>query len=196
MMDFNHQLVKNSINIELEVDNKQRFPYIVDVPINAHVPVEIEKALFTDCVEVSNLHFFYMVQPTNIDSIMSYWDAIDSPLKEKVKNFLRFVQGPKRANNDNPSVRQIWATIVSRIPGLIYKKKSDPSLDHYDVEFKAGWFNYLKAIVYLKNDKEVWDKLNELKALLTDVEKSLPEMKTKTVECFSKLAGEKLQSIT
>lgn len=54
----------------------------------------------------------------------------------------------------------------------------------------------MKAIAYLKNDKEVWDKLNELKALLTDVEKILPEMKTKIVECFSKLAGEKLQSIT
>ena len=45
-----------------------------------------------------------MTQPFKIDLIMTYWDQINSPLKEKVKDFFQFIQGPKNANNTNPAV--------------------------------------------------------------------------------------------
>lgn len=76
---------------------------------------------------------------------MTYWDQINSPLKEKVNDFFQFIQGPKNANNTNPAVRYVWATIVSRIPGFIYKKMSKSSLPHYDVELKAGMFKLFKS---------------------------------------------------
>lgn len=56
--------IKKDINIELEIDYKNRFPYVVNVPIKAHVPISIDDALFTDCVGVSIHHLFYMIQPT------------------------------------------------------------------------------------------------------------------------------------
>lgn len=141
------------------VDND---PFLLVVSSNLYnilnsrkIHINIDEANFTDCVEVSILHFFYMTQPKEMDQIMSYWVELNSPMKEKVKDFFKFHQGTKRANNDNPSIRQIWATIVSKIPGQVYKKKSNSSLSYYDVELKAGWFNYLKVIAYLKNDKKI-----------------------------------------
>lgn len=77
--------VKNESNIELEVEHTNNFPYKISVHINAQVPVTIGEAYFTDCVEVSILHFFYMTQPTKIDLIMKYWDSINSPLKDQIK---------------------------------------------------------------------------------------------------------------
>lgn len=186
--------IKDDTGIEFEVDKERKFPYKEEIPINAHVYIEIDNTGFTDCVEVSIAHFFYMVQPVELNLIDSYWDAINSPLKEKIKNFFH-IQGPKRANNENSSIREIWAEIVSRIPGMIYKKKTDPNLILNDVEIKAGWFNYLKAIAHLKNNKKAWDELCELMEILTEEEKISPSIKERTCKIFSELAGDKLESI-
>ena len=98
-------------------------------------------------------------------------------------------------NNENEITRQAWAEIVSRIPGMIYKKKTDEKLPLNDVEIKAGWFNYLKAIAHLKNEKKVWDELCNCIETFSETEKITPEIKKTTCDCFAKLAGEKLQSI-
>ena len=171
-----------------------KFPYKESFPIVAQIYIEIYETGFTDCVEVSIAHFFYMVQPIESNLIDSYWDDTNSPLKDKIKNFFH-IQGPKRSNTENCSTRQIWAEIVSRIPGIIYKKKTNPSLSLNDVEIKAGWFNYLKTIAYLKNNKDAWNELCELAEILTKEEKIIPSIKEKTCKIFSELAGDKLQSI-
>lgn len=38
---------------------------------------------------------------------MSFCDSLIWPLKEQVKDFFHFVQGPKKANKDDASVRQV-----------------------------------------------------------------------------------------
>lgn len=186
--------VKNDTKIEFEFGHENKFPYKLNVPINAQVSVIIDGVEFTECVEVSVLHFFYMCQPTDPDLIMKYWDEIDCPVREKVKDFFR-LQGPKRANNKNPSIRKIWAEILSRIPGIIYRKKTDSSLPSNDVEIAAAWCNYVKAIAYLKNDRNVWNDLCKYSQILTEKNEIFPQIKNVVCESLAKLAGEKLQSI-
>lgn len=60
---------------------------------------------------------------------------------------------------------------------------------------KAGWFNYLKAIAYLKNEQNIWNNLCKLQESLTKEEKILPEFTTETCNCLLKLGGEKLKSV-
>lgn len=111
--------IKNEIGIDFEVNENLKFPYKESFPIVAQIYIEIYETGFTDCVEVSIAHFFYMVQPIESNLIDSYWDDTNSPLKDKIKNFFH-IQGPKRSNTENCLTRQIWAEIVSRIPGIIY----------------------------------------------------------------------------
>lgn len=68
-------------------------------------------------------------------------------------------------------------------------------MSYFDVELKAGWFNYLKAISYSKNDKETWNELCELQKKLTEERKILPAFKTEICKLLMKLAGKKLQSV-
>lgn len=187
-------LIKDDTGIELIIVHQYNFPYKTNVPINAQVSVIIDGVEFTECVEVSVLHFLYMTQPNDPESIMKYWDEIDSPMKDKVKDFFR-LQGPKRCNNKNIHLRKIWAENLSRIPGIIYRKKTDSSLKSNDVEIAAAWCNYVKAIAYLKNDKSVWNKMSEYAKILTEKEKIFPEIKKVLCDCFKKLAGNKLKSI-
>lgn len=186
--------IKDDTSIEYEVNYVYKFPCKENVPINAHIPIIIDGVEFIDCVEDSVLHFFYMCQPSDPEMIMKYWDSIDSSKREQIKDFLR-LQGPKRANNKNPSLGTNWAEIVSKIPGMIYKKETDPSLLQNDVEIVAAWCNYLKAIAYLKNEKLVWEDLGKYAKMLTEKEETFPEIKKVVCDCFAKLAGEKLQSI-
>lgn len=163
-----------------------KFPCKENVPMNAHIPIIIDGVEFINCVEDSVLHFFYMCQPSEPEMIMKYWDSIDSPKREQIKDFLR-LQGLKRSNNKNPSLGTNWAEIVSKIPGMIYKKETDPSLLQNDVEIVAAWCNYLKAISYLKNEKLVWEELGKYAKMLTEKEEIFPEIKKVVCDCFAKL---------
>lgn len=125
----------NAIEFDYNVQKQFKFPYKYPIPINEEVGIDVDGTEFTDCVEVSVLHFLYMTQPTDVNLIMDYWDSIETPFKEKIKSYFKF-QGPKRSNNETPTVRKAWAEIVSKIPGIICKKKTDQYLELNNVEIK------------------------------------------------------------
>ena len=182
------------IRLDATQDNS-RFPFKMGVPINAQYPVIIDGVEFTDCVEVSVLQFLYMTQPNDFASIEKLWNELKSPRKEEVLSFFR-MQGSKRANNVNISLRTKWATVVARIPGLSYMRRTPGGSGPNDLELNSGWTTYLRAIAFLKHDECTWDRLCEVCSALTREKRLSTEMKETVIDCFCQLTGkEKIQTV-
>lgn len=179
--------IKKATGIKLGViSDDSRFAYKMGVPINAQVSVTIEGVEFTDCIEVSILHFLYMTQPKNPIELAEYWAK--SPLKKEILDFFK-MQGSKMANYNNPILRTIWAKIVTKIPGLVYKKKTTGHTGKNNIELKAGWFNYLKTIAYLKNKEDIFKSLSLSNAEVRDGEALSDTTKEEICKVFCELAG-------
>jgi hypothetical protein len=150
-------------NLALHLFPKQIgcFLYRVGTPLIAHDVAIVDGMEFPDCIETAVRHFFNFVQPMERTCLQEYWNSSASPAKDKILDFFIKTQGHRKANDGRLTIRNAWAAIISKVSGLIYKRKTCESLPMNDIELKAGWSNYLKAIAYLKKDDFAWDMLRK-----------------------------------
>lgn len=153
-------ILKERLGYSLVLIAESNFsPYKVGTPFIADGIVVVDGVEFPDCIETAIRHFFNLIQPTDPALRKQYWRTSQSSAQSEVAVFFMRKQKVKRANDGNSEFRTLWARTLSKLSELSYKRKTQESLPANDVELKAGWSNYLKAIAYLKKDFHVWKNL-------------------------------------
>ena len=177
--------LSNELNIKIpQIVNQNITVYYpnTDIDLISNQHAVVDNIEFPDCIETSIRQFFNFTQPVDKEQLKEFWK--DSPKREEILNFFIKKQGINKSNSGTFEIRSAWAPIISKVPGLVYKKKTSEDLPYFDVELKAGWINYLKAISYLKHDEESWNEL-------CSIDGSKPHHEQLT-EIFKRLAGENL----
>jgi len=184
--------IKESIGLLPKVDCAYIFPYKIGTPMIAHDAVTIDGVEFPDCIETAVRHFFNIIQPTDPSLLCQYWNSMGSPVGDEMIDFFAKIQKNRKANDGSHLLRTSWAKIISKVPELTYKRKTQDSLLSNNVELKAGWSNYLKAIAYIKNNHFVWSALRHFDANFPKVVENPFEI---ICDSFAQLAGNTLISI-
>jgi hypothetical protein len=176
-------VLKEKYSLRIDVNF---FPYKISAPFIENGTAIVEGVEFPDCIETAVRHFFNLTQPLDLSSLYKYWNLYKTPLGDRVFVFFSETQGAQKANLGIPELRTAWAEIISKLPGLAYKRKTDDSLLSNNLELTAGWSNYLKTIAYIKNDhlvlEDLWAFDNDFKT----VKKNYIEVICK---CFARLAA-------
>ena len=159
--------------------------YVIGSPIISNDLVVVDGVAFYDCIEMSIRHFFNFFQPYEDSELTKYWSG-----NPEILDFFLNIQGKRKANSDLKNLRNRWAIFCSKIPGLVYGDKTNGSPIN-NVEIKAGWFNFLKAIAHLRKRDDIFHELSLIKV----IPEKFNEIPPILCRAFKELAGEKCISI-